>query len=848
MRHILAALTVGLVVSVASTEPNRNVTFVSDAMVSGYYRDVKIVGDRIYCAVGYGVVVWTFDENSPNEPPVEIGRFPTPGQAYAIFIDDTLCYVADGSRGLRIYDVSDLNNVEELGVYEETTGFIGVTVGEGVAYLARSRIGIYTVNVSDPTNPSLLGSIQFYTENGRLVLHNGYLWASLSNRGYWLTAFDVSDPRNIRIAGQYQNAGAGGGFSFNGDVAFISRDSLTVLDISNPLEIGYLTSYRNAQYGYGIVYKDGYLYGRGGQVITDVRNLNNIRTIGFVAPNGLLTGMGMPDFLEDYVYVPASQRGLKIVNVRDKTRPFIQHVNLTNGDVKDVIFRNGYIYVADAQTGAWPVPREGNYYRVGRMRVYRVTDPQRPVLVADVDGLLDYQDDGFTRIDLFRDTLVCLNGPGTTLLNILDISDPEHPELILGGGPNDPRIGAGRSPTYEGELMFVAGDAPIMGIESLRNPERPERLLTYMSQENNRFYKIFAVDNFLLVSGQVFGQYNAVFTYDWSDLENVRRVGEWGQINGLKADGVRNGDYLYLVGGGIGSGLSVVDISDPLHPHEVHHTNEVRIGYRPRVVQNHLFVPDGTSGVRIFDLEDPSLPQQVGYYDTPGGAGGVAVDEDRGFLFVADGSNLTIYDIGLLLRAWDLAVMEEVHDFGDVALDSTAVWPLTLINRSEREVVIDSVRLAGDGFTVDDVDGFAIAPDEELEVWVFFAPDSSQEYNGEAVVYSMGRRLKVQLSGRGAPLSAPQDQTLPTEFALHPPFPNPFNGVVTIRYDLPEASPVRIAVYDLSGREVARLAQRRQPAGRHSVVWEGANTASGIYTIQLEASGQKIIRKVLLLK
>ncbi|MBM3329162.1 MAG: T9SS type A sorting domain-containing protein [Calditrichaeota bacterium] len=89
---------------------------------------------------------------------------------------------------------------------------------------------------------------------------------------------------------------------------------------------------------------------------------------------------------------------------------------------------------------------------------------------------------------------------------------------------------------------------------------------------------------------------------------------------------------------------------------------------------------------------------------------------------------------------------------------------------------------------------------------------------------------------------------VPFLFALHEPYPNPFNGVVMIRYDLPSAADVRLAVFDLSGREVARLAHGRQPAGRHSIVWEGANVASGIYIVRLQQGAKVEARKVVLAK
>ena len=75
---------------------------------------------------------------------------------------------------------------------------------------------------------------------------------------------------------------------------------------------------------------------------------------------------------------------------------------------------------------------------------------------------------------------------------------------------------------------------------------------------------------------------------------------------------------------------------------------------------------------------------------------------------------------------------------------------------------------------------------------------------------------------------------LPTTYTLSQNYPNPFNPATTLRFALPQATTVRLAVYDLQGREVARLLDGAWPAGYHYVVWDGRNaggqeTPSGIY-------------------
>ena len=78
--------------------------------------------------------------------------------------------------------------------------------------------------------------------------------------------------------------------------------------------------------------------------------------------------------------------------------------------------------------------------------------------------------------------------------------------------------------------------------------------------------------------------------------------------------------------------------------------------------------------------------------------------------------------------------------------------------------------------------------------------------------------------------------------------PNPFNPSTQIRYELPEAGDVRLAVYNNLGQEVARLVDARQTAGPYSVKWNANGMASGVYYYVMEVGSVKQTRRMLLLK
>ena len=89
---------------------------------------------------------------------------------------------------------------------------------------------------------------------------------------------------------------------------------------------------------------------------------------------------------------------------------------------------------------------------------------------------------------------------------------------------------------------------------------------------------------------------------------------------------------------------------------------------------------------------------------------------------------------------------------------------------------------------------------------------------------------------------------LPAALELGEAYPNPFNPVTTLDWSLARTAGARLAVYDLTGREVAVLADGLHAAGAHSSRFDGANLASGVYIATLEAEGRTFSRKLVLLK
>jgi len=91
-------------------------------------------------------------------------------------------------------------------------------------------------------------------------------------------------------------------------------------------------------------------------------------------------------------------------------------------------------------------------------------------------------------------------------------------------------------------------------------------------------------------------------------------------------------------------------------------------------------------------------------------------------------------------------------------------------------------------------------------------------------------------------------QTVPKQYRLHQNYPNPFNPTTTIRYELPKAGQVEIAVFNILGKKTVTLVDEFKPAGSHQVTWDASNVSTGVYFYRIKSRDFNKVKKLLLLR
>ena len=97
------------------------------------------------------------------------------------------------------------------------------------------------------------------------------------------------------------------------------------------------------------------------------------------------------------------------------------------------------------------------------------------------------------------------------------------------------------------------------------------------------------------------------------------------------------------------------------------------------------------------------------------------------------------------------------------------------------------------------------------------------------------------------------DEALPITYNLYNAYPNRFNPVTTLQYDLPEDAMVNITIYDMMGRIVKTVVNSSQTAGYKSIKWNATNdrnepVSAGLYLYTIQAGEFRQTKKMVLLK
>jgi hypothetical protein len=123
----------------------------------------------------------------------------------------------------------------------------------------------------------------------------------------------------------------------------------------------------------------------------------------------------------------------------------------------------------------------------------------------------------------------------------------------------------------------------------------------------------------------------------------------------------------------------------------------------------------------------------------------------------------------------------------------------------------------------------------------------------DGVIWSGEATRDIDVDGIVSSVEAISEE-IPRDFVLRQNYPNPFNPTTAIHFGVPVESEVTLIVYDMQGRSLKTLVQRRLMAGSYRTMWKAVNLSSGVYYCRMVAvavgSDRRFVetKKLILLK
>ncbi|MEO0126520.1 MAG: hypothetical protein ABIL44_02070 [candidate division WOR-3 bacterium] len=377
-------------------------------IVSGVYAYVGD-GDTYYNGGGLSIV----DISSPTNPQM-IGYCETPNYPVDLAMVGSYLYIADGEPGvakLRIIDVSVPNNPQEIGFFRPDTinwftVCTGVYVKDTIAFVAYHNLGIFIVNVSNPTGPMKISNYDTPGQAMALCMIDSVVF--VADDEYGLCLLDVRILSNPHEIGHYDGMYPPNNLFIKDTLIFVSHAEegiVRILNISDPTKPTFVSQILTTYGADGIFIAGSYAYVADwdGLCIIDISDINNPRMVGFCDIPGYPSGVFIVDTL---AYVASYFSGLYVVNIALPTNPSIVGACNVPYEANDVIVIGDYAYVANYSSGFY---------------IINVMTPTNPYVVGFCSAYS-------TQIDIswpFAYTAGCETG-----VHIIDISNPANPYEI----------------------------------------------------------------------------------------------------------------------------------------------------------------------------------------------------------------------------------------------------------------------------------------------------------------------------------------------------------------------------------------------------------------------------------
>ena len=540
----------------------------------GATRVTVVSGNYAYIGQGGDLVI--LDISNVSQPS-ELGRVRTDGAVYGINISGSYAYIADGSNGLAIINIS--NPSAPVFVGSCNPGYAGsmsydVAVLGSYAYVAQDNVGLVIVNISNPANPVITSS---YNTAGRAVgvaVSGNYVYVADGSNG--LVILNITNPVDPVFISKY---GSASDVAISGNYAYVAHDNgLSIIDINNPAIPTAIGGYSIHDGGGGIAVSGNYACvtnNPDGFVIINVSNSTAPTLVGsydlFSVDDITISG--------SYVYAAASVEGLVVVNISNPVAPVFTSRYGTTASAGGIAVSSNYTYVGDYYNG---------------LVIVNTSVPSTPIFKSN-----------YNTLDFTRDVAVsgnyayigCYDG-----LVIVNTSNPSTPVFV-----GNYAMAGFYEVVVSGNYAYGARDDGVLVIINITNPFIPVFEGSY--DTIGSVYDIVVSGNYAYVADYTNGFVIINISNPAVPILEGRYDTGYGAL-----DVAILGSYAYVAAGN--GGLVIIDVSNTTSPAQVGYYDTAGRHMRNIAVSgSYAYAAIDNIGLVMIDVSNPAIPTFVDCYD-----------------------------------------------------------------------------------------------------------------------------------------------------------------------------------------------------------------------------------------
>ncbi len=587
------------ILTVNIQDPNTPPKAESHLYTNGSPQQLTIVGDFVYIADGSeGLAI--FEVTTPESPVhvepsasiVGYPQFATDGSAQHVTVAGDFAYVADGSEGLAIFDISYPHYPEKFEDQTDTGGFAQqVAVAKDVAYVVNSDGRLASIKVDQPSNPHRSNSqIETDSSVNHIVIRDDFIYIADGYGG--MAIVDINDPRSpTKIEPQINTDGFASHIAVDGDFAYLAdrEGGLAIVDISDPYNSKKLEPQIHTEGDAIRVFVEGnFAYTQIMReelptwIAIDITDPNNAHTgTPVVNTNGKALHFTISN---NYAYVANQHGGLAIIDIRDPLKPKKVGPQIsTDGFADHVTIVDNFAYVVDGFRG---------------FAIIDVHDPLNPVKIEpqiNTKGTASHA-------TIARN--IAYVAASTRGLAIIDVSDPYKPKTLALVGTD----GLAEHVAIVGDIAYVADGVGGLAIIDVHDPLNPAKI---EPQINTNGYA-----NHVTVAGDfayVLDIRGGLTVVNVSDPFNPSKIEPQIEFEDKAEHVAIAGNFAYVPTNGFGPGntprtrLAIVDVTSPAKPGAHVFFSTASAINSVEIVGNIAYLATN-AGIETIDVGNPKTP------------------------------------------------------------------------------------------------------------------------------------------------------------------------------------------------------------------------------------------------